>query len=80
LAHRCFGKYVIDQVGGRLHHAACAATGAKASALATEGHQVLLMAAITLDSQKAVLQQSALEVILKLLADEFWQVAAGLFE
>jgi hypothetical protein len=38
------------------------------------------MAAITLDSQKAVLQQSALEVILKLLADEFWQVAAGLFE
>ena len=37
-------------------------------------------AAVALDSQKAVLQQSALEVVLELLANEFWQVAAGLFD
>jgi hypothetical protein len=38
-----------------------------------------MAAAIALDSQEAMLQQSALQVILKLLSDELRQIAARSF-
>jgi hypothetical protein len=71
---------VIDQVGGRLHHAPGAATGAEAPALAAERHQVFVMAAVALDAQEAVFQQSALQVVLELPAYEHGQAAAGLLD
>jgi len=67
---------VIDQVGGRLHHAPCAATGAEAPALAAERHQVFVMAAVALDAQEAVFQQAALQVVVEFLADESGKMAA----
>jgi hypothetical protein len=47
-----FGKHVIDQVGGRLHHAPHAATGAKPSPLTAKRHQMFVAAAVTLDAQE----------------------------
>lgn len=79
LSDRCFRKHVIDQVGGRLHHAACAATGAEAPALATERHQMLVTAAIALYAQEPMLQQPALQVVLELLPHKPRQGASGLF-
>lgn len=70
---------MIDQVGGRLHHAPGPATGTEPSALAAERHQMFVTAAVALDTQEPVLQPSALQVGVELLSDEFWQVAAGLF-
>jgi hypothetical protein len=67
---------VIDQVGGRLHHAAGAASGAKPSSLAAEGDQVFMKAAVALDAQKAVFQQAALQVVVEFLADEPRQVTS----
>jgi hypothetical protein len=52
----CFGKHVIDQVGGRLHHAPRAATGAKPWPLAAKRHQMFMAAAVTLDAQEAVFE------------------------
>jgi hypothetical protein len=71
---------VIDQVGGRLDHAARAAAGAETTALAAERDQVLEAAAITLDPQKAVLQQSALKVVFEFLANKLRQLAARAFD
>jgi hypothetical protein len=39
-----------------------------------------MKAAVALDAQEAVLKQPALQIILKLLADEFWQVTANAFD
>ena len=61
---------MIDQVGGRLDHAARAATGAEPTSLAAEGDQVFMQAAVALDAQEPVLQQPAFQVILELLSDK----------
>ena len=68
LPHRYFGKHVIDQMRGRLHHPPCPATGAEASALAGECNEMFVKAAIALDAKKAMLKQAALEVVFELLA------------
>jgi len=74
---RRLGKHVIDQVGGRLHHAARATTGAESPPLTTEGHQVLVPAAIALDAQEAVFEQPTLQIVFELLANEPGQVPAA---
>ena len=61
---------MIDQVGGRLHHATGAATWAEPPVLAAERDQVFMTAAVALDAQEPVLQQPAFQVILELLADK----------
>jgi hypothetical protein len=66
---------MIDQVCGRLHHAPCATAGAKAAALTTECHQVLVAAAVALHPQKAVFQKSTLQVVFELPTYERRQVA-----
>ena len=66
---------MIDQVGGRLHHAARNAARAKSAPLAAECDQMFVAAAIALDAQEPVFQPAALQVIFKLLADELGQVA-----
>ena len=71
---------MIDQVGGGFHHAAGAATGAKATALAAERDQVFIAAAIAPDAQEAVFQQTALQVVLELPADKLGQVATRPFD
>jgi hypothetical protein len=61
------------QVQGRaeaLDQSDRAATGTKPPAFAAERDQVLVSAAVALDAQKPVLQQSAFQVILELLADK----------
>ena len=68
---------MIDQVGGRLHHAPRTAAGAESSALAAERDQMLVSAAIALDPQEAVLQQSTLQILFEFLTDELRQVTAG---
>jgi hypothetical protein len=40
-----------------------------------ESDQVFMKAAVTLDAQKAVFQQAALQVVLELLADELGKMA-----
>ena len=71
---------MIDEVGGRLHHAARSATGAKTPPFAAECHQVLVQATATLDPKKSVFEQPALQLVLELLAHEHRQVAAGGFD
>lgn len=77
LPDRRLGKHVIDQVGGRLHHAARATTGAKSPALTTESHQVLVPAAIALHAQEAVFEQPTLQIVFELLANEPRHMTAG---
>ena len=79
LPDRCFGEHMIDKMSGRFHHTPGTATGAESPALTAEGDQVLMAAAIALDPQEAMLQQPALQVILKLLSDEIRQIAARSF-
>jgi hypothetical protein len=61
---------MVDQVGGRLHHPPCPATRAEAAPFAAECNEVLVTAAIALDAQKAMFEQTALEIVLELLVHE----------
>ncbi len=54
---------VVDQVGGRLDHAAGAATGAQIADLAGEGDQVLVLAGGAADPGKAVSQDAAAQLL-----------------
>ena len=76
LPHGCFGKHVIDQMGGRLDHAPGTAAGTKPASLAAERDQVFVSAAVALDAQEPVLKQPAFQVILELLADKPRQMTA----
>jgi hypothetical protein len=64
-------------MGGRLRHAPTGTRGAKASLLATEGHQHLVFAGVTTQPQKAVGQDATLEIGVKLLPDVSGQTFGG---
>ena len=70
LAHRSTRKDLIDQVGGALRHAAAATAGAKAAALAREGHQLLLAARATAQPSESVAQYAAPQKAAQLTSDE----------
>jgi hypothetical protein len=57
-----------------------AAARAKTAPLAAKRHQVFMKTAVALYAQEAVLKQPALQIVLKLLADESWQVTANAFD
>ena len=61
---------MLDEVGGGLGHASRAAARAEAAALATERHQLLVLAGIALDAQESVFEAAAFEVRLELFPDE----------
>jgi hypothetical protein len=54
---------------GNFSHAARTATGAKATAFATERHQFLIMAGLTANPEKPMLQPAALQVLIKFPRD-----------
>jgi hypothetical protein len=64
------GAEALDQ-GDRT--GAGAAARAKAAPFAAKRHQVFMPTTITLDAQKTVFQQAALQVVNEFLAHEFWQ-------
>lgn len=80
LSDGCLGKHMVDQVSGRLDHAPCATTGAEAPALAAEGHQVFMKAAVALDAEETVFEQPTPQIVLELLADKSRQVTANTFD
>jgi hypothetical protein len=61
-------------VCGSLDHAASPAGGAEAAAFAGKSHQQLMAAASAFNANEALLQSSAVQVILNLLDDEAGQV------
>ena len=77
LAHRHMGDDVVDQVGRRLRHAPCAARGAKAAPLATEGDELVVAAVPAAQPQEAVGQDAALQKSVELVLDELRQVGPG---
>ena len=50
-------------------HSPGAATGAKTTPLATEGHQFLVMTGVAADSEKAMLEPAALQVLVEFPGD-----------
>ena len=68
LAHRQARQNVIGQVRRCLHHALGVARRANATALAGEGHKVVVSAVITTGTRKAVRKDAALQVFAKRLA------------
>ena len=73
LADRLLGQDVVDEVCGGLGHASCAAARAQAAALATERHELLMLAGLALDAQESVFETPTLEVRLELFQDEVGQ-------
>jgi hypothetical protein len=61
---------VIDEVSRGLDHPARAARGAKTAPFAGERDQMLMLTAVALDAQEAVLEPAALQVVVELLLDE----------
>lgn len=57
-------------MGSGLDHPPRTTGGAESTALTTEGNQVLVAAGIALDSQEAMFEEAALQVVVKLLFDE----------
>ena len=70
LANRHLWQDSIDQVRGGIRHAAPAARGTEATALAREGHQAVVAALVAVQSQEAVGQDAAAKEGAKLLRDE----------
>ena len=68
------GDDMIDEVRGSLDHASRPAGGAEAAAFAGKSYQQLIAAASAFNANEALLQSSAVQVILKLLDDEAGQV------
>jgi hypothetical protein len=67
LMHGLMGQDIIHQQSGAVGHSSCPATGAKTAAFTTERHQLLIMASLTPDPEKAMLQPAAFQVGLKFL-------------
>ena len=63
LAHGNSGDYVVDQVGGGLHHAAGVASRAEAAGLAGERHQEIVAAGRAAGAGDAEGWDAALEVL-----------------
>jgi hypothetical protein len=72
LTHGLMGQDIIHQQSGAVGHSSCPATGAKTAAYTTERHQLLVMAGLTADPEKAMLQPAAFQVGLKILYDVGW--------
>lgn len=64
---------MLDEIGGRLRHAAAQARRTEAAALAAESHQVLHVACVALHPREAAAQQATIEVAFELSAHEWWQ-------
>ena len=62
LAHRCLRQHLVYQQGRTLGHAPGTAAWAEATALTTEGHELLGMAVHTAHAQESVLRAAAFEV------------------
>ena len=69
-ADRYVREYVIDEMRRRLDHASSTAARAEAAALAGEGDQVLVAAAVALHTNEAVFQATARQIVLELALDE----------
>ena len=77
LAHRQAVENMIRQLCSGLRHAPCPERGAKATALAAEGPQLVVAAILTARAQEAVGQDAAFEEGVELVLDELRQVGAG---
>jgi len=66
----------VHQQRGAFSHAARPATGTETAAFATERHQFFVMARLTASPQEAMLQPTALQILIKFAADEVRQVLA----
>jgi hypothetical protein len=75
LPHRPRAEHLFYQVPRRLGHAPRAATRAKATLLAGEGHQPLRMAVLAHHPQEAVVEYAATQVGIQLIAHVGWQRA-----
>jgi hypothetical protein len=64
---------MVDEVGGCLDHPAGTARRAKATALAREGHEVLMAAAVALHPYETMLQAAAAQILPELVNHEAWQ-------
>ncbi|MFT3771733.1 MAG: hypothetical protein QM820_40510 [Minicystis sp.] len=69
LAHRDRGEDAIDEVRGGVRHAASSAARADASALATEGDEEIPATVVAVESQEAVSEDAAREVVEERLLD-----------
>jgi len=76
LPHRLTRQDFIYQQSSAVNHTPCTATGTEAAAFATERHQFLIVAGLTANPQEAMLQPTALQVLIKFAANESGQVFA----
>jgi hypothetical protein len=72
------GDDVIDEMGGRLRHAASTTGRAKASAFTGESHKGVLGAGPAPQAQKPMGQDSAFQKRLELVFDKLGQTCSGL--
>jgi hypothetical protein len=70
------GQDFVYQKSSTVGHSSYPATGAKATAFATECQEFLFMAGLTADPEKAMFKSSAFQVLIKFPADESGQVFA----
>ena len=68
---------MVDQVGRRLGHAPGSARRTKPTALAAEGHQLVVAAVTATQAQEAVGQDAALQEGVELVLHKLRQVGAG---
>jgi hypothetical protein len=67
------GQYFVHQQGSAVGHAPRPTARTKAALFAAEGHQAFRVTAVTTQPQETVLEATAFEVRLELLADVIWQ-------
>ena len=70
-------QHAVDEVGGGVGHAATAAGGAEAAALAREGDDPLVMASVAAHPQEAVRGNAAAKIGAQLLLYETWRRLAA---
>jgi hypothetical protein len=69
MAHGLFGQDVIDQQGRTFGHAPCPAAGTEAPSFTAKSDQVLGVAGVAAQTQEAMFETAAFEVILELPPD-----------
>ena len=78
LPHRNGGKYTVPKVCCKVGHPPAGTRRTKPPILAGEGDEQLIVARLTAHTRKAVAEESAAQVALKLVANEGRKLAAGI--
>ena len=76
MPYPCVGEDAVDEVRGGVDHAAGAAGGAEAAALAGESDQVVAAAGRAMDAAEAAFQETTVEKATEFADDEARQVSA----